>query len=153
MAQNLAYLCGSHCPSLSSVMSQKTWPFFDPLPPLSLKRRYQALFASFASLFIGDYLMITYHVTPYNPLYLEKGSFSDHVSYVNLHQRWISDPTVYDMTIFGNVFLNLPYDVMDRLRHFRSADNKIPPSLNFLISSEYVCKISRSDDVAFESFW
>ena len=56
------------------------------------------------------------HVTSYKPLYLEKGSFSDHVSNVNLNQRSIIFPTVYDMTIFGYIFLNLPYDVIRRLR-------------------------------------
>ena len=93
------------------------------------------------------------HVTSYKPVYLENGSFSDCVCYVNLNQRSIAIPTVHDMTTFGEVFLNLSNDVIDRLRHFRSAKNKIPPSLESLGCYEPVCKILTSDDVAFKSFW
>ena len=93
------------------------------------------------------------HVTSYKPLYLENGSFSDRVCYVNLNQRSIAVPTVYDMTTFGNKKkINLPYDVIGRLRHFRLAENKIPPSLESLVCYEHVCKISRSDNVALKSF-
>ena len=93
------------------------------------------------------------HVTLYKPLYLENGSFSDHVSYVNLNLRSIAVPTVYDMTTFGEIFLNFPYDVIGQLRHFRSAKNKIPPSLESLVCYEHVCKMLRSDNVVFKRFW
>ena len=51
-------------------------------------------------------------ITPFKPLYLEKSSFSGHVSYVNLDQRSISFPTVYNMTTFGKIYINLLYDVI-----------------------------------------
>ena len=80
-------------------------------------------------------------------LYLKRNAFSVLVSYVNLNQRSISFPTVYNMSMFGEIndFCYLSSDVIVRPKY--APDTLTKSSMHTQINSWYFAKKTQVDSI------